>query len=195
MYLLMIFSVIFLAFTWLGFTRNVRRDQPATSSYRRYESGILNSSKFFKHTFLRLLLLGLIWYAIDYRTYLSLREQHVEYRAIRIESAFTEMNAYESSSYTDYIVYGIFPDGMKRLVLDADVYYVREEMSQMLMTTNNARIENYFYRRVWHAVESDWILHRPVKVEGPTINEGKNELLPPVIVVPPGTVFSKFGLR
>lgn len=126
----------------------------------------------------------------------------LEYGDVQIQSAFTDKNFELNGAFIlgigsvhggtsgDYIVYGEFDKGLKRLQLDPDYYFVRED------NTKPPCIENYLVRKVNNIYKSKWTIFGRSKK---SVNEWQQNYgrrgTSPIIVVPTNTIRKQYSFE
>jgi hypothetical protein len=140
-----------------------------------------------------------IWYFIEQD---SNKYYTLEYNDIQIQSAFTDkvfeldgafilgIGSVHGSTSSDYIVYGQFDKGLKRLELNPSDYFVRED------NTKPPCVENYNIRKIYNPYKSKWVIFSRKTVRNG--DWGKNYGYygtSPVLVVPTNTVRKEYSLE
>jgi len=125
-----------------------------------------------------------------------------EYSDIQIQSAFTDkvfeldgafilgIGSVRGSTSSDYIVYGQFDKGLKRLELNPTNYFVRED------NTKPPCVENYHIRKIYNPYKSKWtIFSRNVTNTGSWNQNSGYYGTSPVLVVPTNTIRKEYSLE
>lgn len=121
----------------------------------------------------------------------SNRNSEITYRSLDIESAFTERNwklngfiiGVSGGSYTEYVVYGKFNKGLKRLSLSANSTYIVERNVK-------PHIQNY-----WEIITYNKWEHWFWLGEDEVTTETSKSYHDKVMVVPLNTVYKEFELK
>lgn len=128
--------------------------------------------------------------------YLLNQKEYYEYKPLYIESAFTDKNwsvggafiigtgGISGGSFTDYVVYGEFQKGLKRISLNASEIYIRESSGA------KPQIKNYWIKvtdpawdhRLWFGKSKEHIAY----------HKNYNDL---IMIVPRNTIYRTFELK